>query len=115
MPCYRITAVAVYESYLVLNPMMGNTEGQAKFGPFVTREAALAFYNQYKVDHYTDEGPNTFDGGTKMYTKSFAKGSPLEWMNPLNSFEMDSPGYHGHGIHEVLADVVDIVRTSGPF
>jgi hypothetical protein len=110
MPAYHITAVGIYEHFIVLNPMMGNTEQGTQFGPFPSREAALVFYNGEKVEPYKEEGHDSFGNGTKMYSKSFRKGGPLEWYNPLHETELITPGCFGHGIHEVLVRVEQAVK-----
>lgn len=113
MPRYQITAVGVYSYVLVLNPMMGNTENRAQFGPFNSLEELKAFYERDKVEPYQEEGPNTFDGGTKKYWKSFRKGSPLEHMNTLEGSCVGKDiidwtnvdgfrNHYGHGVHLVL-------------
>jgi hypothetical protein len=110
MSRYFVNAIAEYQYTLILNPMMGNTESGSQFGPFLTREAALAFHDGERVELYTDEGVNTFDGGTKRYSKTFRKGGPLEWFNPLMPAERETPGCFGHGVHEVLTNVTQVNR-----
>lgn len=83
---------------LVLNPMMGSTEGAATF-EFNSEEELKAAYYADLVEPYEDVGPNTYEGGEKKYTKSFRKGSLFEWMNPLSAEELQRPGVFGHGIH----------------
>ena len=115
MPRFNIQAIGIYGFALVLNPMTGNIENRKEFGPFETKEELMQFYNGEKVEVYKDEGPNMFGGGVKNYTKSFRKNGPLEWMNPLMIDEFDKPGYHGHGIFEVLLRVEEVVKTSAAF
>jgi hypothetical protein len=70
---------------------------------FPNRQAAIDFINKHKVEPYIDE-PNESDdyGNVHAYTKTFAKGSPLEWLNPISESEMQGNlGYHGHGIVEI--------------
>lgn len=110
MPRYHVTGIATYQFLLVLNPMMGNTENGQQFGPFETMEELKAFYDSQLVERYREEGPNTFDGGVKTYSKTFRKGGPLEWMNPLEDTEWTTPGLFGHGVHEILTKVDDIVK-----
>lgn len=110
MARYAITGIATYEFWLILNPMMGSTENGAQFGPFQTRQEAVAFHDGQLVEPYTEDGICTFNGGTKTYSKTFRKGGPLEWMNRLLPGEADTPNVFGHGIHEVLKSVDDIRR-----
>lgn len=112
MTKYQITGIGEYQWILVLNPMMSNTESGQEFGPFNTREELLAFYNSFKVEPYVDEGPDMFGHlEVKKYHKTFSKGSPLEWMNPLRDDELEQPGYHGHGIYEVLVNVEQVIKN----
>lgn len=115
MPRYTIQAVGVYGFVLVLNPMMGNTENYKEFGPFDTKDELMAFYNGEKVDSYSEIGPDLFGSGKKTYNKTFRKGGPLEWMNPLMPTEFDTPGHHGHGVHEILLRVEDAIKLSPAF
>ncbi len=103
-----IQAYATVTYYLVLNPMMGPMEGRAEFGPFLTKEDALSFMDAEKVETYSDQGVDTYNGGTKTYSKTFRKGGPLEWMNGLNPAERDCIGYFGHGVHRVLGDLTAV-------
>ena len=111
----QITAIATFEYVLVLNPMTGNTEQGAEFGPFPTRDAALAFYNGEKVENYSEEGPNMFGPEKKKYQKAFRKGGLLEWMNPLHPTELEQPGIFNHGIHEVVTKLDAIQKVGFPF
>lgn len=112
MAKYQINAVGVYQYFLVLNSMMSNIENGHEFGPFPTREELLSFYHSLKVEPYMEEGPDLFGNAeVKKYSKSFAKGSELEWMNPLQENEFNTPNDFGHGIHEVLTRVENIQRA----
>ena len=115
MSKYSITATATYQLALHLNPMQQNTENYTQFGPFPTMEVLRAFYDNEKVEQYKEEGPDRFGGGTKIYVKSFRKGGPLEWYNPLSEAEWIAPSYHGHGVHEILVNVEDVVRIGLAF
>lgn len=111
MAKYQITAIAEYHFLLVLNPMMSNAESCEEFGPFPTREDLLNFYNSQKVEPYMDEGPDMFGNVTvKQYRKTFEKGGLLEWMNPLEESEFETPGYNGHGIYEILAKLDQVQK-----
>lgn len=93
---------------LVLNPMMGGVEGTEVF-EFETLEQLKAEYNSNLVEPYDDLGPDQYSDGEKNYSKTFRKGSPYEWMNPLTDGELENPGIFGHGIH------VKRVFVAGPF
>ena len=109
MAKFRVTAELEYEYVLVLNPMMSNTENFVEF-KYKTPEEAKRFYDGEKVEPYKEDGSNLFDGGTKQYHKSFRKGSPFEWLNPLMEHEWTTPGTHGHGLHEVIIGIENVVR-----
>lgn len=115
MTRYHITAIGEYKFYLILNPMMGQSEGKQQFGPFNTFEEVKMFYDGEKVEPYREEGPNGFSSTGKVtYGKNFRKGGPLEWMNPINLFNHEELkiglNHYGHGIAEVLIDVKEITR-----
>lgn len=105
-----LTAEVDISYYLVLNPMTGRVQEQSPTGPFSSKEEAITFYNNEKVEPYDDEGPDCFNGGTKNYRKAFRKGGPLEWCNPLSDDELQAPGIHGHGIHEKIT-LINIIRV----
>jgi hypothetical protein len=68
-------------------------------------ERLLEWYRSYKVEPYEEEGAGTFEchGDTHTWHKSFAKGSPLEWYNPITS-EDGSCDHWGHGIQSEWVD-----------
>ena len=110
MTRYHLTAIGDYQHVLRLNPMMGNTEQVQEFGPFPDFAAALAYHDSEKVEPYTDEGPNPFNGGTRQYQKNFRKGSRLEWMNPLRPEERAGRPQYEQGIFEVLVNVTEVMK-----
>jgi hypothetical protein len=93
---------------LILNDMRSNTEMTMHAGTFESKEQALAFYNAEKVEPYGDPGINHFSGSPTTWQKTFKKGGPLEWCNPLSPAELESPGVFGHGIHEVFGNPINI-------
>lgn len=103
---YLIEAVAEFHYQLVLNPIRSSAESQRFFGPFPTIEGVIAFYKSHLVEPYTETEPSLYNGQSTVYRKTFRKGSPLEWMNPLPDHDdLLSPTTFGHGIHEVLVDI----------
>jgi hypothetical protein len=108
MPRALIQAEVELEYWLVLNLMRDKAQSQRGFGPFPSKEAALAYHDGELVEPWTDEGPNGFDGTIQTYTKRFRKGSELEWMNPLEQSERDVPGTFGHGIYERFGDTYNV-------
>lgn len=87
---YSITG-AIDEGYmLVLNPMTDRVESSMPFGPFETAEKALAFHDMHRAPELWKD--------QDRWQKSFKKGSPLEWMNPLQPAEREKPNSFGHGV-----------------
>jgi len=78
---------------LVMNPMQGRAEGRTEVARAETREALIAFHERLRVEPYTDDN---------RWHKTFRRGSPLEWFNPLTPSELEE-GYSsfGHGIFDV--------------
>ena len=111
---WKVNCEIEYNYVLLLNPMTGNTENCVEFGPFPTVEAARAFYDAEKVELYEDMGPDFFStvGGTeKKYRKTFRKGGPLEWVNPIPDMYWTQPDPHyNHGLHEIVARVFNVER-----
>lgn len=103
-----VQGVATFGWFLRLNPMTGNTENGVDFGPFPTKEAALAFMDAERVEPYEDEGPDLFmdsASGKKTYHKSFRKGGPLEWCNPeirVGDRDIEHLSPWGHGLRRVI-------------
>jgi hypothetical protein len=59
----------------------------------------IRWYNEQLCEPYQEQEPSSFSPGEeKTYYKSFKKGGPLEYFNPLDSFE---PNYYGQGIIEI--------------
>ena len=70
---------------LILNPMRGSFEEQRLVALAGSKEALLQWHDAYLVEPYYDEEsdiPDTYGNFHKWY-KCFAKGSPLEWFNPI--------------------------------
>jgi hypothetical protein len=113
---YQITGIAEYGYMLVLNSMMGPIEGSMSFGPYHDLATLKAFYDGEKVEPYNDEGLCLYEGGKKMYSKTFRKGGPLEWCNALKANEIDwdnvegSCNCFGHGTHLRLMEVTQVER-----
>lgn len=114
---FFITGIAEYHYILVLNPMTSNTETTQVFGPFPDLLAVKAFYEGEKVEPYRDEGPDFFGAGnTKTYNKTFRKGGPLEWCNPIEFVPIDWANeagfcnHYGQGVHLQVAEVTNIQR-----
>jgi len=104
-----IQAEVELEYFLALNSMIANTEQLTPFGPFPSREDALAFYDAEKVEPYTEPGENGFTGLPTTWGKTFRKGGPLEWMNPLTDTEREAaePPF-GRGVHERLGRTYNV-------
>lgn len=68
---------------VVLNPVMGKSETREVIAIFDTFEEARDFYLSQRVEPYTENGPDHYNGGTKPYRLSFKDG-PLKWFNPAD-------------------------------
>lgn len=114
MARYNASVIIDTKYYLVLNNITGNTESGTEFGSFETEEEAIAFYTNELCPVYGEPGESLFDGRPTTWMKSFKKDGPLEWFNPLPTHEGKvcfTPGYHGHGIHEVSKVTEIIAKT----
>jgi len=80
MTDYQKESVYVYYD-LYMNPMAGRCENVQLVKRFPSIEAAQKFYEGELVESYQDPGADSW--GYKRYNKSFRKGGPLEWYNPL--------------------------------
>lgn len=103
------------KAIVLMNHMKSSTEYTVEFDEgFSDRASAIAWVNCFKVTPYQDnEGGNNDYGFAPTYNKSFAKGSPLEWMNPLSDSQMQGQLSLGQGIIEIEEKMVPIwVRIS---
>ena len=85
----------------MLNPIRGNTEDAGMVALAYDKSRLLSWYEEQKeIEAYTEVGSPSFDdhGDTHKWHKTFKKGSPLEWYNPMDSEE---PNRDGHGIQEL--------------
>lgn len=98
-----ITQVLIWK--LILNPMRSNTEYSDLVAWSDDRDKLLGWYESQIVDPYVDEGSPSFEchGSSHNWNKCFAKGSVLEWYNPVNVH--DSPNHYGQGL---LSEWVDM-------
>ena len=89
---------------LVMNPMRGNTENSVLVAWSDDKEKLVNFYNNEKVERYTNEGPGSFavHGDTHNWYKTFRLGGILEWYNPIDCF--DQPNHYGQGIQQEWVD-----------
>lgn len=93
METRTINQVKLY--ILTMNPITGRTENGEITAISYSKQALIDFHNRESVENYRDD----------TWSKSFRKGSLLEWFNPLYSFEID---YYGHGIREEWANVDEV-------
>lgn len=110
MARYRLDLDVDISFYLVLNSIYAEAQNQVPFGPFDTRDQAIAAYRADLVEPYGEEGVCAFSGNTKTFRKTFRKGSPFENCNPLSESELIEPGHFGHGIHEKITVIREINR-----
>ena len=90
------------KAIILMNDMRGAAENQVEIDMgFADRAAARAYIQSQTVEPYNDQPSTDFYGNTHGYSKGFAKGGPLEWMNRLSEREMQGDLTFGHGIIEV--------------
>jgi hypothetical protein len=96
------------KAIILMNHMKSSAANVVEFDEgFLDRAAAIAYINQFRVTPYLDEGERNDYGDYPTYSKVFAKGSPLEWMNPLSESEMQGQlSRLGHGIVEIEEQLV---------
>lgn len=73
---------------LILNPMRGRTEEKRIVIISDDLEKLKEYYNSKKVEYYRDDN----------WSKTFEKGSILEWYNPQDDFPNTIETTFGHGI-----------------
>lgn len=97
------------KAIILLNNMKSSAENVTVFDyGFPDRQAAIDFIQQHSVEPYIDNsGETNAYGFAPKYRKCFAKGSPLEWMNPLSDSEMAGDIRYNHGIIEVELQMVE--------
>lgn len=107
MARYRITGTVDIGYWLVLNNMRDRLESCTPFGPFDTPEEALQFHDSQKAEtSYVEEGPDGFEpDAMRNFRKTFKKGGPLEWMNPLLDSERHQPSRFGHGVRRLMENL----------
>lgn len=96
METRTINQIKVY--YLVMNPMTDRTES--------SRIAVMSENKERLVKYYVDNIIEVYDDG--HYRKSFKKGSPLEWYNPIRLDGVLSPW--GHGLKEEWIDEEEYIN-----
>jgi hypothetical protein len=70
---------------LYLNPMRNHTEDLDMVAWSESKELLLQWYHSQRVASYADIGEPSFacHGRSHHWNKSFQKGGPLEWYNPM--------------------------------
>jgi len=91
---------------LILNPMRANTEASNLVAWSDDKEKLLNWYRSQLVEPYSDNGSPSFEchGDTHNWHKVFAKGSQLEWYNPMDN-EEGYQNHYGHGLQNEWVDV----------
>jgi hypothetical protein len=97
------------EWFLVLNPIRGRTEDRSTFGPFDSKEVATNYYKALRVAQYEEPGLSPWGPHETMWRKCFAAGSELEWMNAVDDETFTTRGRFGHGVHEEVKIIGDII------
>lgn len=97
---------------LILNPMQFGAKHQEAFGPFETPEEALAFHDAELVMPYED---TDIENNSLIYRKTFRKDGPLEWMNPLVSYQRgDGDKETGFGVWTIAYQVIEWEPIEAP-
>ncbi len=89
--------------FLYLNMMRDRAETSQCVAIADDPQELIDWYNSLLTESYSDDFVEW--NGTKTYLKTFRKGSPLEWFNPVSSFTPDS---WGHGIREAWVDAEEL-------
>jgi hypothetical protein len=100
----QVTQVMVWK--LILNPMRANTEASNLVAWSDDKDKLLNWYKSQLVEPYTDNGSPSFEchGESHNWYKVFAKGSELEWYNPMDN-EEGYPNHYGHGLQNEWVDI----------
>lgn len=91
---------------LILNPMTAKTEHSDLVAWSEDRDKLLDWYKSQLVEPYAEKGSPSFEchGDSHIWHKVFAKGSALEWYNPMEN-EQGHPNHHGQGLHNEWVDI----------
>lgn len=90
------------KAIILMNDMRGKAENVQEIDmAFPDRQAAIDYINSQKVEPYQDEPSMDDYGHTHGYSKTFKKGSPLEWFNPLSESQMQGDLIWNQGIVEI--------------
>lgn len=100
----QVTQVMVWK--LILNPMRSNTEASNLVAWSDDKDKLLNWYKSQLVEPYSDNGITSFEchGDSHNWYKVFAKGSQLEWYNPMDN-EEGYPNHYGQGLQNEWVDV----------
>lgn len=99
---------------LALNPMRANTETGEIVAWSNDKDKLMNWYKALLVEPYIDEGTPSFQchGDSRKWSKTFKKGSILEWFNPMDNAE-GNPNHHRQGLMSDWVIMEDFV--SGRF
>lgn len=101
MEIRTITQGKIY--YLVMNPVTDRAESGKITVMSDTKQRLIDFYNEQHVPVYDDGN----------FRKVFKQGGPLEWYNPVWSF--DGLDTFGHGIHVDWIDLENLPNLKGKY
>lgn len=88
---------------LYLNMMKDRVESSQCVAIADDPQKIIDWYNSLLTEPYSDIVEEW--SGPKTYQKIFRKDSPLEWFNPVRSF---NPDHFGHGIREQWVDAEEL-------
>jgi len=106
-----ITQVKVWK--LILNPMRANTEASNLVAWSEDKDKLINWYKSQLVEPYIDADSPSFEcqGNYHNWQKVFAKGSELEWYNPMDN-EDYFPNCYGQGLVSEWVDIDFIQKIS---
>ena len=93
--------------------MMGNTENSNVVAWSDDKDKLRQWYESQKVEPYADDGVSPLSGSATKWHKSFAKGGPLEWYNPVEWVnEGQEINSYDHGVHFEWFNEEDIEKIN---
>jgi hypothetical protein len=92
----QVTQVLIFK--LVLNNIQDKSETATLLAVCTDRDKLIKWVED-RAESWEEPGVSQFGGYSTTWSKSFRKGSELEWFNPPGNKDF-TPDFYGHGIHE---------------
>lgn len=96
-----VEQVKIY--YLIMNPVTDRAESG--------RITMMSFDKNHLIQAYQNELTEPYDDD--RFRKVFRKNGPLEWLNPVSTF--DGLDWFGHGIKEEWVDRVNVEHIKSKY